>query len=174
MQLWSLALGLKRSDANLLACRRSQAQAALDARNARYRLAGPGKLAALQQQQQSSSGSDDEEEGKDKRLRERLERAERIVGKFVAQTIQPAVQRARSTPLKGWVRTSLPDYFTCPIFWEQSASTHTPLQRLVYLFYLRFLQLAQTHAQPQRPTLHCVSSWCCKQHDIVPCYTCHM
>ncbi|KAK9821246.1 hypothetical protein WJX74_000565 [Apatococcus lobatus] len=80
---------------------RSQAQAALDARNARYRLVGPGKLAALQQQ--SSSGSDDEEEGKDKRLRERLERAERLVGKFVAQTIQPAVQRARSTPLKGWV-----------------------------------------------------------------------
>ena len=81
--------------------RRSQAQAALDARNARYRLVGPGKLAAVQQP--SPSGSDDEDDGKDKRLRERLERAERLVGKFVAQTIQPAVQRARSTPLKGWV-----------------------------------------------------------------------
>ena len=100
---------MKRPEINPFSRRRSQAQAALDARNARYRLVGPGKLAAPQQQQQSSSGSDDEEEGKDKRLRERLERAERLVGKFVAQTIQPAVQRARSTPFKGWVSI----YFAC-------------------------------------------------------------
>ncbi len=121
--------GYTLQDLVVLHCRRSQAQAELDTRNARYRLPNPGRLSAASR----PSEEDDEGAAENRKLRERLERAERVVGKFVAQTIQPAVQRARSTPLKGWVgHPSKADayrlhYLEYGILLKARVSTTTPL-----------------------------------------------
>ncbi|BDA41254.1 probable mitochondrial proton/calcium exchanger protein at C-terminar half [Coccomyxa sp. Obi] len=70
----------------------SAAQAALDARNARYR-AGQGKQSV------------DEEEAAE-RVKGRIEQAERAVEKFVARrlkAVQPGLQKARATPVSAVV-----------------------------------------------------------------------
>lgn len=66
-------------------CRYSAAQVALDARNARFRNVTS-----------RSRDLDDEEPSN------RVEKAEKRVGEFVARRLSPAVQRVRKTPVRRW------------------------------------------------------------------------
>lgn len=66
-------------------CRYSAAQVALDARNARFRNVTS-----------KSRDLDDEEPSN------RVEKAEKRVGEFVARRLSPAVQRVRKTPVRRW------------------------------------------------------------------------
>ncbi len=66
-------------------CRHAAAQAALDARNARFR-----NVAS------KSRDLDDDDSSN------RVEKAEKRVGEFVARRLSPAVQRVRKTPVRRW------------------------------------------------------------------------
>lgn len=67
-------------------CRHAAAQAALDARNARFR-----NVAS------KSRDLDDDDSSN------RVEKAEKRVGEFVARRLSPAVQRVRKTPVRRWL-----------------------------------------------------------------------
>lgn len=69
----------------LCCCRHSAGQAALDARNSRWR------------KDTSRSRDLDEEENTN-----RVEKAEKRVNEFVARRLSPAVQRVRKTPVRRW------------------------------------------------------------------------
>ena len=69
-----------------MTCRQAAAQAALDARNARFRNA-TSKSRDLDEEEQTST---------------RVEKAEKRVGEFVARRLSPAVQRVRKTPVRRW------------------------------------------------------------------------
>lgn len=66
-------------------CRHAAAQAALDARNARFRGVAT-----------KSRDLDDDDSSN------RVEKAEKRVGEFVARRLSPAVQRVRKTPVRRW------------------------------------------------------------------------
>ena len=66
-------------------CRRSVGQAALDARNSRWR-----------NNTTRSRDLDDEE------TTNRVEQAEKRVNEFVTRRLSPAVQRVRKTPVRRW------------------------------------------------------------------------
>jgi hypothetical protein len=86
----------------------AQAQAALDARNARYRVPGTPLTAEA-----AASGNDSDggaPEGgylpaeQRRGLGERLEEAERVAERFVARRLQPAVARVRETSPEGLIQ----------------------------------------------------------------------
>ena len=122
--------------------RTSEAQAAIDARNARYKSAS---------ERESQKARKDGSEGDSRELKERLSSAEKAVEKFVAQRIQPAVRKVPLFP-------SLSSSFSkCVIsFLSLCVSLYLRLQPTSYFNLLTKL----------RPNCFCIrqKTRCCNGH----------